>query len=449
MIRRGGLLAALALALTTMPGGAAPPAVPPPAVLAGIDTPAGADAFWRAQAGRLPLVEPVPGKPDRMCVTFLWRQAGGDAVALSAGFLLDERRDVAPLERLAGTDIRYLVRELPADAAFSYYFVTPARAAPRPDAVWHDEGEDGGRDYLADPMARQSYEEQGEDGRIRRLSWLSGPAAADRQALFAGPPQGRWTDYRIDSKALGEARAVSVYVPRGVERAAAPGLLLIFDRESYRIAGRLPSMLDALVAAGRIRPTVALLVSPMDDARRGRDLPPNAAFQAFIADELIPFVRARYPLSADAADNVVAGSSYGGLAALHSALEHPGIFGNVIAQSASLWWYPACCGPDRDETQADLPIDSGPDADMGWLIERYATAPRADIRIDMNVGRWEGALMLIPNRMMHHVLRARGYDVHYSEYSGGHDIIQWRATLPDALERLLPPAPSHIPKRKE
>jgi enterochelin esterase family protein len=440
------LAAALAMGL------AAPLRAEPPAALAGIDTPAEADAFWREQAGRLPLIEAVPGKPDRMRVTFLWRQAGDAPVALSAGFLLDEGRDTAPLERLAGTDIHYLVRELPADARFSYYFVVAGGAAPRPDAVWHDDGKVGPRDYLADPLATRSFDEQGEDGRLRRLSWLSGPAAPDQRRLFAGEPGGRWIDYRIDSRALRETRDISVYVPRGVESAAAPGLLLIFDREIYRIAGRLPSMLDALVAEGRIRPMIAVLVSPMGDERRGRDLPPNAPFQAFIADELIPYVRMRHRLSRRAADAIVAGSSYGGLAALYTALEHPEIFGNAISQSASLWWYPACCGPEKAQEQTDLPVNAGPDADMGWLIERYATRPRAPVRIDMNVGRWEGALMLIPNRMMRHVLRARGYDVHYAEYDGGHDIIQWRATLPEALERLVAPdavPAALIPKRKE
>lgn len=448
MIARIRARAALVAALTM--GLAAPLRAEPPAALAGIDTPAEAAAFWRDRAGRLPLIETVPGKPERMRVTFLWRQAGDAPVALSAGFLLNEGRDTAPLERLAGTDIHYLVRELPADARFSYYFVVEGGAAPRPDAVWHDDGKAGPRDYLADPLAARSFDEQGEDGRLRRLSWLSGPAAPDQHRLFAAAPRGHWTDYRIDSRALRETRDVSVYVPRGVESAAAPGLLLIFDRETYRIAGRLPSMLDALVAEGRIRPMIAVLVSPMGDERRGRDLPPNAPFQTFIADELIPYVRMRHPLSRNAADAIVAGSSYGGLAALYTALEHPEIFGNAISQSGSFWWYPACCGPEAAET--DAPIDAGPDADMGWLIEHYATAPRAPVRIDMNVGRWEGSLMLIPNRMMHHVLRARGYDVHYAEYDGGHDIIQWRATLPEALERLAAPDASPaalIPKRKQ
>lgn len=421
------LLAAL------LAGGAADPAAAPPALLAAIDTPAEADAFWREARGRTPFIERLPGGPDRMRVTFVLRSQT-DA-GLSAGFLLLENRREVPLHRLAGTDILWRSAELPADARFAYYFTRPGDDAPHPDAVYHENVRGKTRDYFADPLSAMAFMERGDDGKVRRLSAAAGPDAPDDPALVAAKAKGRLFDYAVPSRALGEDRPVSVYVPPAAGKA--PGVLLIFDRETYLVAGELPAMLDALIAEGRIPPTIAVLVSPVDGERRSRDLPPNPAFQRFIADELMPFVRARHAVARAPERNVVAGSSFGGLAAMFTGLSHPELFGNVVSQSGSFWWHPACCGKEEDETDEDRPLNAGPDADMGWLIEQYALRPKAPLNIFMNVGRWEGSLMLIPNRMMHHVLRAKGYDVAYREYTGGHDIVQWRATLPGALEATI------------
>ena len=45
--------------------------------------------------------------------------------------------------------------------------------------------------------------------------------------------------------------------------------------------------------------------------------------------------------------------------------------------------------------------------------------------------------MLTVTRHLRDVLRARGYPVRYPEFSGGHDPIGWRTTLPDAIRHFL------------
>jgi len=431
-------LAVLCLLLAAAPLLPAAPPPPQSPTLAAIRSAADAAALWqRLEKTGTPLIETLAGEPGRMLVTFLWRDPGADGahnLAVSGGFLLDEDRIIDPLARLADTDILWRSYVLPADARFSYYFVAPRGRSAAPDAVWTERLDGVTQEFFADPLGQRSYTEALLDGTSHRISWAEGPAAPPEPALGAARRNGKSFDYSIDSAVLGEPRPVSVYVPAAAARSDSPGLLLVFDRESFLSAVELPAMLDSMIAAGRIAPMIAVFVGAIDDARRNRDLPPNPAFQAFIGEELLPFVAQRHPFSADPARNVVAGASFGGLAAAATGLAQPERFGNVISLSGSFWWSPGCCDDDGEEDDAQAELL---DADAGWLAGEFARQPRRPLRLYLNVGRWEGAGMLLPNRMLRDVLAARGYDLAYEEYSGGHDLIQWRATLPRALESVM------------
>jgi enterochelin esterase-like enzyme len=49
----------------------------------------------------------------------------------------------------------------------------------------------------------------------------------------------------------------------------------------------------------------------------------------------------------------------------------------------------------------------------------------------------QGRNILLPTRQMRDVLLAKGYEVHYQEFAGGHDYLSWRGTLADALIMLF------------
>jgi predicted alpha/beta superfamily hydrolase len=59
-------------------------------------------------------------------------------------------------------------------------------------------------------------------------------------------------------------------------------------------------------------------------------------FLGVIANEFIPFVDGSY--RSDPAFRILTGNSFGGLFALYSAFERPGLFQAVIASSPSVWW---------------------------------------------------------------------------------------------------------------
>lgn len=100
----------------------------------------------------------------------------------------------------------------------------------------------------------------------------------------------------------------------------------------------------------------------------------------------------------------------------------PGDFGLVLSQSGSFW-------------------DGGPDGgEPEWLLRRYAAGSRADLRLYLDVGDMETrpvpggrSSQLDVNRRMRDTLTSQGYPLMYREYLGGHDYVNWRRLLPEAL----------------
>lgn len=166
----------------------------------------------------------------------------------------------------------------------------------------------------------------------------------------------------------------------------------------------------------------------VNQTNRMVELAPNPGFTEFITGELIPFVRTRHHLAATPQRTIVLGSSHGGLAADWMAISHPEVVGNVISQSASLWWSP----PNEPEPE--------------YLSRLVAKQPKAAVRYWIEVGRFEidksngnGPGQVDVSRHFRDVLVARGYNVAYSEFPGGHEYQSWRVTTPAALMHFLRP----------
>lgn len=393
-------------------------------------------SFWHSvEQSRTPLVEDIdPASPD-VLMTFLWRarpnQESVNGRVMYGSAMWERAGD--PMQRLGGSDVWYRTYRIPRKARFTYYLAWPQGDTPRADALAQITANGITYDALIDPLARWTYRADADEVR-RELAYAEGPdAPAERfVARRDGVPRGKLETLDVDSKILANQRKVSIYTPPGyAAQGKSYGLLLLFDRKSYLSNVPTPTILDNMLADRAIPPLVAVLVDsrvsndPDGDAR-SRELPPNPMYQRFLREELIPLIRGRYNVSKDPARNVVAGSSFGGLAAAFTALSNPDVFGNVISQSGSYWWYPGCCDPGSEQT-VFLSEDSG------WMIKELATRKRAPVQIYMDVGLWESADQLMPNRILRSVLQGKGYRVTYQEFTGGHDYVSWRSTLSDGL----------------
>ena len=362
--------------------------------------------FWEDLKGKIPLVETIPENDQLRLVTFLWRGGAevGDLNLRVAGSVPPELEQ-KPLSRLAETDVWFLTARLPVAARFTYMFT----------------GKLGKKRGIADPLNPLKF---------GYVSLVELPGAPPQPWIQIQPeaPKGTLKQEKLSSAILKEERAVSIYTPAGYDpRGGTFRLLVLFDGEAYRDVIPTPTILDNLVASRKIYPLVALLVDSGET--RDRDLQCSAPFADFLAKELLPWARQHYHISADPEQTIVGGSSYGGLSATYCALQHPEVFGNVLSQSGSFGYYP---GWDSDNDRADS-------APFGWLIRQFVTTRKLPIRFYLEAGLFETAhsgSILAENRRMRDVLEAKGYTVVYSEFTGGHDYLNWRGSLAEGLVAL-------------
>jgi enterochelin esterase-like enzyme len=378
--------------------------------------------FWgEVRKTGTPLVEAVPGSDRQLLVTFLWRGADLHGVVL-----LGSIAGAAPLFRLAGIDVwyrSYLVRR---DARFTYR-VAPVRDAKIPLAEG-DPGYDRGKIQATaqmDPL-NPRHHPPGKEALLSLVELPDAPPAA-WVARRPGVPAGKVETASIRSSNLKGRREIAVYTPPGYRKDGAPyPLLVVLDGAAYLDLIPLPAILDNLIAAHRIPPIVAVLVGRLDAEDRDTDLSCNRTFEAFLADEALPWAAERYRITADPAQTVIAGSSLGGLEAACAAIARPERFGNVLAQSGAFQRKPE--GASMTE----------------WVAHRVGLGPRLPLRFYLDVGlfeTWPAApgqpSLLESNRHLRDALRRKGYALIYSEFVGGHGYANWQVTLPDGLTALL------------
>lgn len=340
--------------------------------------------FW-SEVTRTPLVE-----PDGV-LTFLWRDDCAGSVLLLVNKLFDRHDpDASLMRRVPGTDVWHLSYRLPADWRGSY------QIAPGADP----------RQAVPDPLNPLTLPQR-HGAPHKSVAEMPDAPAQDHVLPREGVPAGEIVEERWHD------RRVWIHTPPGPAPAARYPLLVLLDGDIWGETLPIFPTLDNLIAEGRIPPMVTVLPDAGD---RSVEFTCQEEFADALAD-LVPWTARRRPVALDPARTIIAGQSLGGLAATFAAHRTPQRFGNVITQSGSFWW------------RSGTPYDAGAE----WLTHRLATTARVPLRFYVEVGRdeWVG---LPPNRHLRDVLLAKGYDVTYREFSGGHDQACWRGGLATALE---------------
>ena len=328
------------------------------------------------------------------------------------------------LSQLGGTDVWYRSFRIRNDARLSYYLSHNDSLLPfsqrNNDSDWAS--------LQPDPLNPHRYvlTHEGQNF-VRSVIDLPGadpvPWVVPRKDISGGHVE----EHRMPSTFLKNERRFWIYTPSGYSTDNRPyNLLMLFDGWRAVYMDPTITVLDNLMVAGRIEPTVVVMVGQQD---RMLELGCHEPFNQFLIRELIPWIRENYHVSANPAETIIGGVSAGGLGAVCAGWKHPEVFGNVISQSGYFSWDPL-----EKEAEANVNLQ------FEWITRQIAASPKVNIRLVLSVGTLEhdhdflySPSLLQANRHMRDVLVAKGYEFTYMEVAGGHDIYSSALSFPDLL----------------
>ena len=366
------------------------------------------DGVYRYADG-LPIVGPrlVIDGVDAVRVTFQWgAQAAADCYVVLNTITDRAREHLDDFCMSIGPgrgDARALVCALPADAILSYQRVIVGPSGLDP-SVGTDMGE--WIRFLDDASPDSSNPLRVVNGRGAAASLFVGPDARvvwPSQDLSAPEMRAaRERDIAADVSArLSVARQHDVIVHDG--DADPTCTLILFDGEIWRGNGvgwltrRYPGLRVVTIDAGDLDEREAELT----DADR------VGALLWAVHDE------------AGVGPVMVAGQSYGGLAALEVGLRSDVPVDEIVAQSPSLWWGGARRGVGEGTLMGDL---------SAGLVR-----PRQGVRLRLQVGTLEETMRPVVDGCAE-LLRHQGAAVQLDHYRSGHDVAWWREGLVRALD---------------
>ncbi len=231
----------------------------------------------------------------------------------------------------------------------------------------------------------------------------------------------------------GTERPGYVYLPPGFSTATRyPVVYLLHGMrgspEEYIAATQLPSFADTEIAAGHLRPFIAVL--PAAGATADYDGEWAGPWERALVDQIVPWVDAYLPTQASAAGRVIAGLSAGGFGAVDIGLRHPSLFGTI--ESWGGYFTPVLDGPFKHATRSVLAAHDP----RRLVVENQTFLERAKTRFFVSTGpphsRWAP-----PAATIEYAGRLRALGLTYTLRIYPNKLGQWRNQLDDGLRWAL------------
>jgi enterochelin esterase-like enzyme len=339
---------------------------------------------------------------DGSDVTFVFRGVA-DAVFLRCWISgLDTAQ---PFQQLSGSDLWAATIELPRGSRIEYKFEVVTN---------------GSRQLVLDPLNDVTAHD---------------PFGANSVCQGSGYRRPRWTlprpdaragsfdSMRIESAAFKDSRDIQVYIPARFRRNRRYPLLIAHDGPDYLKFAALQTVLDNLISALEIPPLIVALTQSPD---RLHEYAGDDRHASFLATELLPAMSDKYPLIPEPHARGLLGASFGGVASLHAAWKHPGVFGRLLLQSGSYAF------SDIGRHQRGAVFDP-----VVRFMNAFREEPgRPSERIYMSCGIYES--LIYENRSLVPRLQSLGIDVRFEEARDAHNWENWRDRLRNGLSWLYP-----------
>ncbi len=279
---------------------------------------------------------------------------------------------------------------------------------------------------------------------LSAIGW-SAPSALYAESPRPSPRGELMENARIDSPALGRPLTGAVYVPAGAEGQRLPVVYLLHGTNSVGMdwvrEAMLPQAIDALIAAGKIRPMIAV----MPDAANSWYADSAAVggpgdYATAIGRDLVAGVERRWSTRIDRGGRALIGISMGGHGALGMAFAHPERYGAAVSLSGAFWNRTDQSKVDPDRIQRIFTGSFGVPFDRARFL---ATSPFGQIdhlkqsglalAIRLVAGDHERFNTLAQSMDLLTAIREAGLDAEFRVVGGNHDWGNWSEALPDAL----------------
>jgi len=336
------------------------------------------------------------------CCTFVYR---GEADRIALRHWVHGLPSPQPFQRLANTDLWFLVLEPPRGSRIEYKLEIIR----------------GGESHLVeDPLNPLRARDPFGANSVCEAPGYQAPAWT-RQDPEA--PEGRLEERVVLSRFLPGRRRLTLYRPTEYRETERYPLLIVHDGRDHLRFASLRTVLDNLIHRREIPPLVAVLLEP---GERLEEYVGSEAHARFLLEELVPRLETRLPLLATPSGRCLMGASLGAVASLHAARRKPGFFGRLLLQSGS-FVHSGNGGHGRGTVFDPVAVS----------VDEFRARPiRVSDRVFLSCGAYEP--LVHENRDMLPVLRNAGMEVRYVEALDGHNWQNWRDRLQEGLSWLVP-----------